>query len=181
MSAATAMGGNADYHERLALIKAGGIGTNRTIFVGVDERYQKPEKAVHKVSRPKEVAGNTRYPLGILGAAILGVIAVCFGRYARFQAFSGLNLEGQADWIANGVMGLAVGLVLTQMFRLRSKEHQAAQSVGVLAGICTFHNLVHWFPQAFEVMFSAEWVLLLQMATEPNSILFRGTFFVFGA
>lgn len=172
---------NADYLARLERVKAGGIGTKQTIFVGMDEMFQMPQKANRQGAKSKGLAGNSVSFFSIVGALLLGLLAVCLARYLRFRVFPGIDLEGQLDLIANGGLGMIAGFLLTQMFRLSGKEHLAAQSVGVLAAICTLHNLVHWFPKVSEALFSPAWVNGVLTTTEPNSILFRGVYFVVGA
>jgi hypothetical protein len=50
----------------------------------------------------------------------------------------------------------------------------------VLVMACVFHNFFHWVPGPMAKAFSEEFVALVAIATEPNSIRFRGMTFVMG-
>ena len=171
--------GKDEFAARVAKIAAGGIGTKGTIYVGQNETYNPPPpRARPQQSKAKEIATNALYPAGLAGAFLLGMFAVAFGRYVRFQAFSGMRFDGDLEMAVNGAMGLCVAFVLSQMFRLADKEHLALQSMGVLVMVCTFHNLVHWMPTVATQLFSPEWVADMRATTEPNSIRFRGATFL---
>lgn len=172
------MTGKEDFAARVARIQAGGVGSKGTIYVGQNEAYY--QERVEKIppSKTKELAGNALYPAGLAGAFLLGMFAVGFGRYVRFQIMAGHHFEANLDMAINMAMGLCVSFVLSQMFRLTNKEHLGLQSMGVFVMVCTFHNLVHWMPRAFEVAFSPAWVEQVLTTTQPNSILFRGATFL---
>lgn len=180
MSANYQAGINADFAARLARVKAGGLGTNRTIFVGIDDAFCVPKNHSFTASVSSKPERTKIRPLALMMAFALGLLAFAFGQYLRFRTLSDLELEGQIDMIANVGIGVMVGYILTQTFGLSGKLQQVTQGLGVFAGLCTFHNVVHWYPQMFQTVFSPEWVITMINTTEPNSIVFRGVTYVLG-
>lgn len=124
---------------------------------------------------------NIRYPATIVGAFVLGLIAVFMARYVRFHLGAGGLAGENADFfmLLDGALAVGTGFALKMLFRLEGKEFQTAQTAGVFAMVCTMHNLVHWAPDEFSLIFSPEWTEMVVETTEPKSILFRGNSFVF--
>ena len=125
------------------------------------------------------MAGNAVYPLSLIGAFGLGLLAVALGYYARFQLMAGQAELDDADleMALSGVIGIALSFVLAQMFRLTSKEHKAMQSAGVFAMVCAFHNFAFWAPGPMTALFSPDYVARIQVTAPPNSARFRGAYF----
>lgn len=119
---------------------------------------------------------NARYPARIVGAFLLGLVAVLISRYVRYHMNGGaLGGEGaDVSMILDGTMAAATGFALRQAFKFEAKVFLSAFNVGVTAMILLMHNLVHVAPEAFGVAFSDEWVQVVIEQTEPNSILFMG-------
>lgn len=171
---------NADvFAARLARIQAGGPNTKGTIFVGQDEQHHFGQKSGAKPGKGREVAGNALYPLSLLGAFGLGLLAVALGFYARFQLMAGQAQLEDADleMAVSGGIGLVLSFVLAQMFRLTSKEHKAMQAAGVFVMVCGFHNLAHWAPGPMATLLSPDWVAQVRAEAPVNSARFRGVYF----
>lgn len=167
------------FAARLARVQEGGPNTKRTIYVGQDEQVHLGKKVIVKQVKSREVAGNAVYPLSLIGAFGLGLIAVALGYYARYQLAAGQAELQDADleMALSGVIGIVLSFVLAQMFRLTSKEHKAMQSAGVFAMVCAFHNFAFWAPGPMTVLFSPDYVARIQLDAPPNSARFRGTYF----
>jgi hypothetical protein len=171
---------NADiFAARLDRIKAGAPNTKGTIFVGQDEQIHRGKRETIKPAKGAEVARNSLYPLSLLGAFGLGLLAVALGRYARFHlAGAQAQLEdADLEMALTGGIGIMLSFVLAQMFRLTSKEHKGLQAAGVFAMVCAFHNLAHWAPGPMAMAFSPDWVAAVQAEAPPNSAKFRGVYF----
>lgn len=169
---------NEDFAARVARIKAGGVGSKGTVYVGQDEAYYQAQVFKTPPSKIRELAENSAYVGGFIGAFVLGMFGVAFGRYVRFQVLAGQEFAADTDMMISGGMGAVASFVLAQMFRLDSKEQRSLQAIGVFAMVCVFHNFVHWAPGVFQTVFSPEWVQQVQTTTKPNSLLFRGVSFV---
>jgi hypothetical protein len=169
-----------EFAARLSRVNSGAPNTKGTIFVGQDEQHHMTRETPQKVSKGKEVASNALYPLSLVGAFGLGMVAVAIGRYARFQLWAGRDaLSDDADMemaISFGV-GILLSFVLAQMFRITSKEHKGLQAIGVFVMVCAFHNFAHWAPGPMSALFSPQWVATVQTESPPNSAKFRGLYF----
>ncbi len=122
---------------------------------------------------------NFKYPAAIVGAALVGMLAVLISRYVRFQLLGGSLAGEDADitMMIDGCIAAACSFALFGMMRFSGPEFKAAQSVGIAIVILCMHNLVHAMPSVFKVAFSQEWTENVVAYTEPNSILFRGISF----
>lgn len=141
---------------------------------------QPKAKGTKPVSPIPSVWENLGYPMSILGAFLLGMLAVFAARYARFHIMGGSMVGEDADiaMMIDGGLAMGVGFLFRSMFNFQAKEFVTAKTFGIVAMICVMHNLVHWAPEAFAVLFDVDYVLLTLEMTEPNSILFRGVSFV---
>ena len=146
-----------------------------------------PQKKTRKSKRAEaglpSFSENIRYPLMIVWAAILGMIAVFLSRYIRFHLTGGSLTGGENAemiMIIDGIIAAGGVFALKQLFAMDDKTLQFSQSVGVLIMVLGMHNLVHAFPKVFTTVFSSEWTQEVLETTEPKSILFRGVSFVLG-
>ena len=123
---------------------------------------------------------NIRYPAALVGAFLVGMLAVFLARYARFHLMGGTLAGEDADitMVIDGAIGGACSFLLFGILRFRGAEYKAAQTFGIFAMIVVMHNFVHMAPGAFSAIFSKQWTEDVVAYTEPNSILFRGTSFV---
>lgn len=167
------------FAARIARIQAGAENTKGTIFVGQDERHHLGRPETKRPAKGTEAARNTLYPLSLIGAFGLGLLAVALGSYARFQLMAGQDALEDADleMAISGVIGLALSFVLAQLFRLTSKEHKGMQGAGVFVMVCAFHNLAFWAPGPMSALFSPAYVAGIQAEAPPNSARIRGAYF----
>ena len=166
------------FAERLARLQSGSGVSKATVFVGTDETFDLARPEPKKRVRHSEVLENALYPLSIVGAFAIGLLSVAFGKYARFHVAKGYSLEDpDLDMLLTLGLGLLLSFVLSQMFRLTSVEYKAAQSAGVFAMVCVFHNFAHWAPGPMAVLFSSDHVAAIQSEAAPNSVFFRGYYF----
>ncbi len=123
---------------------------------------------------------NIKYPAALVGAALLGMVAVFVARYVRFHMMGGSLAGDDPDitMMIDAGIGAACSFVLFAMLRFKGAEFKAAQSFGIAAMIVVMHNAVHAAPKLFDLVFSPEWTEEVIASTEPNSILFRGVSFV---
>lgn len=131
-------------------------------------------------SRPEWVS-NLGYPASIVGACILGVIAVVLSRYAMFHINGAPDPGADADltMIIDGALAFGIAFVLRMAFYMTDKIHLAAKTVGIWIALTLMHNLVHDFPGLWSTAFSEEWVERTTEMTEPRSFYFRGYSFEF--
>ena len=172
-------GPDAEFAARLQRIKAR---DGAMVLHAGDEQHVVHRKKLVQQSRQAEIAGNLMFPLSLLGALALGLVAVAMGRYARFHLAAGWGdmANPEYDMLVSGLLGLMLAFVLGQMFRLRSKEHRGMMSAGVFLMVCTFHNLAHWAPGPMSMMFSPAWVQTVVATSPANSFAWRGMYVPFG-
>ncbi|AZQ68859.1 hypothetical protein EF888_18025 [Silicimonas algicola] len=122
---------------------------------------------------------NFMYPLSLIGAALVGMLAVVLSRYVRFQLLGGSLAGDDADiaMLMDGALAAGCSFMLFTVLRYGGAVHKAAQAFGIAAMILVMHNFVHWMPRAFDLTFSPKWTSEVIAMTEPNSLLFRGVSF----
>lgn len=154
----------------------------RQVYVGPAEEPTTGKKRKRAASPLPSLRDTIGYPASIVGAVLIGMLAVLVTRWARHMLLGGSLIGEDADIMMaiDGGVALAFGLVMKWLFRLSGKLQETARTVGILAMIGVMHNLVHILPGAFEMAFSPEWVTAVIESTEPQSILFRGESFVLG-
>ncbi len=119
---------------------------------------------------------NALYPLSLVGAFLLGVMAVFFSRFAR------IHLLGTADpetdimlaLVADGAMALAIGFMFKQAFRLEGAQWASAQTMGVTVMVASMHNLFHMNPFLFSLIFTPEYVDAVLSYTEFRTLMAGG-------
>ncbi|SMR71861.1 hypothetical protein SAMN04488030_1196 [Aliiroseovarius halocynthiae] len=115
-------------------------------------------------------------PLLTILAFMIGLSAVVLARYLRFN-FGVDTVTGEtADtmMLADIGIGVAIGILVKIVLRIRSPKYYSAMIVGVLLSVVMMHNVVHSSPELFRTYFSPEWTQMVVENTKPNSVLFRG-------
>lgn len=171
------MSSNSEFVARLQRVQSRqGQGV---LMVGQDEQFVLPRKQPVVTSRTHEVAQNLIYPGSLLGAVLLGMIGVAVGRYAYFQLLSGAGtLQDPVSELAFvAIFGVVVSFVLSQAFKLTSKQHRGLQGLGVFLMVGLFHNLAHWLPGPASLAFSSDWVAETVATTPANSFRFGQQYF----
>lgn len=171
------------FEDRLRRISAGGENTMAQIYVGPAEEPVTDRKGKRKHRAPRAVPSlkdSMAYPMSIIWAFVIGLLAVIIARCVRYWLAAGTLTGEDADIMMaiDGGLSLAVGFVLTQMFRVKGKAQETAKTVGIVVMVGMMHNMVHAWPGLFEMTFSPEWVSDVIETTEPKSFLFRGVSFV---
>ena len=137
------------------------------------------EAAKPQVDLTPDWKTNIRYPLSLIAAAVVGMLAVFLARYARFHLTGGGfdDMDPDMTMIVDGGLAAGCSFLLFGLLRFEGAEYKLAQTVGIVIMVCIMHNFVHMAPAAFDVMFSPEWTDEVIAYTDPKSILFRGVSF----
>ena len=170
-----------EFLSRLARIEAGTGSSKSTLYVGVDGAFMASSRKNAKLQ--KQVAAAPTKPLGMFGAvlsAAFGVLALGLALYLRFLITGEAGPLDNADltMALNGGTALAIALFAGFMLRMPLLKYIPLSTVGILAGLVGFHNLVHVYPGQFAAMFSPIWVEQVVANTPANSIIWRGQDFV---
>ena len=169
------------FQRRLKRLTDGEAPRN-VLWVGTDEYFEIPAKA--KKRSPRGLAAlvaNAVYPVSVLAAVGLGVVAhglVLMMRY-QIQGLPDPKANPDIEMGAQLAMAFALSMVLGHFVGLRTKNFTSLKSLGAALGLLFFHNLVHLYPQAFDVLFSKSWVNYMVQHTHAHSMVWRGISFVF--
>ena len=170
-----------DFALRLKRIEASAVARTQRLFVGEDESYIVPRRnRVVKQTGLAALLGNAMYPVSLVLAVVLGVLAHAAGMIIRFY------LQGLTNWKANPdlemvkqvVLGYALAMVFGYLLGLRSSTLTPLKSLGAGLGVLFFHNAVHLYPQVFARLTSELWVSQMMAHTHAHSLLWRGISFV---
>lgn len=161
------------------------------------ERREPIEASKPQVAVIPDWKDNVRYPAKLVGAALLGMLAVFIARYVRFHLMGGTMAGDDADFTMMIDAALAAGVsfaIFTAMgfttgearraertgglSALGDNPVKAAQVVGIAIMVSIMHNFVHAAPRAFDTLFSPEWTAEIVEYSEPGSLYFRGNYFV---
>ncbi len=170
-----------EFLARLNRIEKGTGSSKSTLYVGVDGTYLATSKSNAKLQRQATAAPAK--PLGLFGltvSGIVGMLAVGVALYLRFLITGEAGQTGNVDAIMamNGGVALSIAWFAGFMLRMPLMKYAPLASIGVLAGVVGFHNLVHFYPSQFADLFSPVWVEQVVTATPANSIIWRGQTFV---
>lgn len=156
-----------EFQQRLNRIK------NREQY-GLAQGYTE-EKANRRTAGSK-IAGAMVYPLSLILAAALGVVAVIAVRLAFFHLMDASPAEQitAKDIALTAGLGFAAAFVAAQWIGLSSK----LQTLGLLAGLAValtgFHNLFHWAPSPMASAFSPEYASGIIAMAGPNTAHLAG-------
>lgn len=115
-------------------------------------------------------AGYSMLPISLaIGAFALMLSHLLCCRFGLVSHDAPMMIYGSA-----GIVALLIG----GMVRLKSVPHMGAQFAGVGAMIATMHNLVWMFPEQFALIYSAEFVSMVQATTTAGSLSFMGTTYI---
>lgn len=122
-------------------------------------------------NRPVHLTGttvqNARYPLSLAGAFVLGLVAVLIGQFVRVSLIGFGEQDHTSLFVASAdlLMASAIIFALKNLFHMPTKELLMAQTVGMILMFVLMHNLVHLAPFPFELLFSKEWVEMIEDTT----------------
>lgn len=120
---------------------------------------------------------NLGYPGSVVIAFLVGG---CTAVMARLFIYS---LEGLPSRTANpdlvmakdSAVALALGLILFASANAATRPRVLGLALGIWVSLISMHNAVHAYPAPWAAVFSNEWVVRIQVMTEPRSFYFRGT------
>lgn len=177
MSGGFSDAGKADFQARIARIQSKSAIEPAPIEVSQPLPTEAPRK--REVRQDVNLNGsfkeNIKFPLAIVGAFLVAILAVFMARYARFHLFPG-DPSGVSDisLVIDAALAAGVGFIFRSAMRFETKEFMSANVAGILFAVCTLHNLVHWYPDVYDDLFSPEYTDAVLLMTDSNSILFRG-------
>ena len=169
-----------EFLARLARIEAGTGSSKSTLYVGLDQSVLVSNKDNSKLLKKATNAPQKR--LGLLEAVlclVLGAVSIGLALYLRFS-FAPASVgpvSADIEMAINGGLGLAMTAFAGYVLRMPILQMIPVGAVGVMAGVVAFHNLVHFYPDRFAVVFSPVWVDQVVTATDANSIIWRGVSF----
>ena len=153
------------FAARLDRVQKGGVNTNRTVFIGMDEAVALPKGGVAQVVEKRAVrapwdrrARRRKSPLGpVLGFA-LGLMAFPAALLALLHPAAGLDMAQTG--LPGGPLGVGLALALITGFvlGLRSPLALTATACGTLTAAAGFHNVVHLAPALVAQVFPQDWV-----------------------
>lgn len=176
----TGQGQKDAFAARMERIQKGGLHTNRTLFIGMDEAMPIPKAGADRIvasrSRP---APWMRSKAGKQRASMIGpVIALVLGAVAFPVALLGSLSPGSSVMLASGSLpggplgaALALGLITAFVIGLRSPVTLAATALGAIAMAAGFHNLVHAAPELVAQVFPRDWVSSTLATTQMGTLL----------
>ena len=141
---------------------------------------QPKAKPAKQVSPVPSVWENLGYPMSILGAFLLGVLAVFASNYAMFHLFGadgGLE-DPMFTMIGNGVLAAGLSFVLRNAMKFEGKEFTTANTAGIILMVAAIHNLFHFVPGPMAVIYSPEHVAMMVDTSVPYSLNYGGDYFV---
>jgi hypothetical protein len=135
---------------------------------------QRPQVAVNSIWR------NLGYPLSFLTAFVLGAFAVMLARWMQFHMLGlpTLDISGNAQLAVDLGRGSVLATMLHLLFRHDSRQHMVFNMAGLWAAMMGMHNLVHGFPEVFNVIYAPEWVRHVIFTSDHGTLIFRGAVFV---
>ena len=169
------------FQKRLKRLTEGEAPRN-VLWVGTDEYFEVPRKKNTRKPRGlKALVVNALYPLSVLAAVGLGVVSHGLVLIARYQIQGLPNPKANPDieMVAQLVMAFSLAMVLGYLIGLRAKNLTKLKSLGAALGLLFFHNVVHLYPQLFDVLCSKSWVNYVITHTHAHSMVWRGISFVF--
>ena len=155
----------AAFAARMERIQKGGMNTNRTIFVGMDEALPVPKGGVQKVVEKRiakapwtKKAKRRGSAKGLLMGLSLGVLAFPAALLAMLHP--ALGLQAMNAPLPGGPLGAALALAVMTSFIIGLRRPMAlvAAACGTLAMAAGFHNLVHAAPDLVAQVFPQDWV-----------------------
>lgn len=123
------------------------------------------------------------FPMALVVSIVFGVVGVLISRYVRFYIL-GLD-DGQMNpdvaMAMDAALATSVVLALRGFVHMQGKMPLIAQGAAVIGAICLMHNAVWMYPDTFAMVFSQDYVAMVQETTSPQTVSFRGQAIPFGA
>lgn len=169
--------GQATFNARVARINAGHVSCmpRPGVSDGTGGGWMAKGEA-SRIGRRRRAKRGKATPLAVVFSLCLGVLSYVLSQYAGFHLMGmpDTSLSSDTRLAVDAVAAVAALLALSQVFSASSKLLVAVRLVGIAAAMAMMHNLVHLYPDIFELAASRDWVKTIKALSEPNSILFRG-------
>jgi hypothetical protein len=123
---------------------------------------------------------NIKRPVTLVAAVFVGIFGVFLARLIRFHLTGGTLAGDNPDitLIIDAGIAVVVSFVVFRLLKIKGREFNVAQLVGVIAMIGIMQNFVHAAPGAFGLLFSKQWAEDVVTYSEPGSIYIRGKYIV---
>jgi len=157
-----------DFNQRVARISKAG----NTSYYDPELQMNIPKRVSKEVINRKKLKTKKNPPL--LASLFLGAFAL-MASYMLSGRFGLIDLN--APVLVYATAGV-IALLLGGLLRLKTVPHMGAQVAGVGVTITTMHNLVWMFPEQFAVIYSPEFVAMVEATTTAGSLTFMGASYV---
>jgi len=167
------------FAARMARIQKGGLHTNRTLFIGIDESLEIPKGGVDKIVSKRAalspwMKGRDKTRTSMLGpmiALMVGAVAFPVALLGTLNPGGGMVMSSTS--LPGGPLGagLALGLITAFVIGLRTPVTLAATALGAIGMAAGFHNLVHAAPDLVAQVFPSDWVTSTLATTRMGTLL----------
>lgn len=173
MSGGFSDAGKADFQARINRIQSRSVDlqpvlpSNEPLSVPVND----PIGLIADVPDEKSTLGA----FGLIVAFLVGILAVLAARYLRFQII-GDDPSGASELsiLIEVAVAAGIGLLVGMVMRLQTSAFMTANAIGLFLALTAGHNLVHWYPDAFDRLFSSEYTDNVILMTDSNSFWLGG-------
>ena len=140
-----------------------------------NKSYYDPELKMAIPKRvSKELINRKKLKKAGFSALLLSLFVGAFALMLSHLACCRFGLIGHdAPVLIYGAAAI-VAILIGGLLRLKTMPHMGAQFAGVGAMIATMHNLVWQFPDQFAVIYSPEFVSMVQATTTAGSVMIMG-------
>ena len=149
----------------------------------MQDQYREFARRVRRVERSRSRdrlrawrrlrSGDMPWLIALVLSLMTGLVVGTFARITRFQLTGALPAETPV-WTHLAMdfsLAFVAGVVLLQMIGIIGREHIVSLMIGVFATLMAFHIPVHWQPEIFALLFSAEWVATVLAGTPPDGLI----------
>lgn len=172
---------SASFNERLLRIEAERRRTKGRVVlhVGAEEVMVRSldDLAGKNAAQLRKHGSLLRFPFALaIGALAFAASVALRARFLPLPAPK--DVLADMPWLIGLGLGLALALVVGPLLGLRGMRNWSGLALGVVLASATLHNLAFWAPDKASLAFTPDWVHLQQVATAPDSIVFRAQIYV---
>lgn len=123
---------HAEFAARIARIESGQGSSKRTLYVGVEDSFQIPERLLGKAPSPR------RSGLAVVAALVIGALSVELSLLLQDQivALIGPAPTAQLQLLQLICIGVLLAIIATRTLGLRARAHTLAMVLGAAIGAC---------------------------------------------